>query len=294
MMKKFRYLFLFLSLSTLFCVNLFSQEATIISPNIQMQYFKNTDNMRILKTTLTCSSNSMELPLPGMEVSFFSGRDEKVLIAKILTDNQGVATLELKEDFSIKEGKDGLLNFSTELKGNDTIEAATSELTVKDLTLEMALTLEDTIRTVTVKAFTSDNGVDTPLSGETVNVYVPRMFSLLKIGELSLDDSGTASVEFPPGLPGDKEGNLTLIAKLADNTTYGNVEKQETLKWGLPTNYSVPITYRALWTKTAPIWMIYTLSVLLIGVRGHYLFAFISLIRIKRDAVKQAKTGHKI
>jgi len=294
MMKKFRYLFLFLSLSTLFCVNLFSQEATIISPNIQMQYFKNTDNMRILKTTLTCSSNSMELPLPGMEVSFFSGRDEKVLIAKILTDNQGVATLELNEDFSIKEGKDGLLNFSTEIKGNDTIEAATSELTVKDLTLEMALTLEDTIRTVTVKAFTSDNGVDTPLSGETVNVYVPRMFSLLKIGELSLDDSGTASVEFPPGLPGDKEGNLTLIAKLADNTTYGNVEKQETLKWGLPTNYSVPITYRALWTKTAPIWMIYTLSVLLIGVRGHYLFAFISLIRIKRDAVKQAKTGHKI
>ena len=291
MMKKLRYLFLFLSLSTLFCVNVFSQEETIISPDIKMQYFKNTDNMRILKTTLTYSANSMELPLPGMEVSFYSGKDKKVLIANIPTDNKGVATLELNEDFSIKKGKDGILNFSTEFKGNDTFEAATSEIDIKDVTLEMALTLEDTIRTVTVKAFTSYYGIDTPLSGEAVNIYVPRMFSLLTLGELTLDDSGTASVEFPLDLPGDKEGNLTLIAKLADNTTYGNVEKQETLKWGLPTNYSVPSTHRALWTKTAPIWMIYTLSVLLIGVWGHYLFAFISLIRIKRDAGKQAKTN---
>ena len=71
-----------------------------------------------------------------------------------------------------------------------------------------------------------------------------------------------ATIEFPSDLPGDKEGNLVIIAKIEENATYGNVEKRETIKWGLPTDYSVPVTHRALWTKIAPQWMIYTLSVL--------------------------------
>ena len=120
------------------------------------------------------------------------------------------------------------------------------------------------------------------------------MFSLLPVSELTLDETGKASVEFPSDMPGDKEGNLTILAKFEENPTFGNVEKRETLKWGVPTDYSVPKTHRALWTKTAPKWMIYTLSVLLAGVWGHYLFAFISLIRIKIEAKKKARQEYRI
>ena len=52
------------------------------------------------------------------------------------------------------------------------------------------------------------------------------MFSLLPIGELTLDDAGTATMEFPSDLPGDKEGNLVIIAKIEENATFGNVEKE--------------------------------------------------------------------
>jgi len=48
------------------------------------------------------------------------------------------------------------------------------------------------------------------------------------------------------------------------------------------------------WTKIAPKWMIYTLSVLLAGVWGHYLFAIISLIRIKIDAARKAKEEYRM
>jgi hypothetical protein len=61
----------------------------------------------------------------------------------------------------------------------------------------------------------------------------------------------------------------------------------------MPTDYSVPVTHRALWTKIAPRWMIYSLSVLLAGVWGHYLFAVISLIRIKIDARRKAKEEYR-
>jgi hypothetical protein len=294
MKKRLKYIFLFLSLLAVIPVNLLSQNSAEISPYTQLQYFKNTDDQRILQTTLTYSKNRMELPLPGMEVSFFTGTDPKVLVARLLTDDSGIARLELKNDTRLPINKDGMWSFRSEFKGNDTIEAGTSGITVKDVRLEMALTLVDTIKTITVKAFINESEKEKPVSGEVVKVYVPRMFSLLPISELTLDDSGTASVEFPSDLPGDKEGNVTIIAKFEENQTFGNVEKRETLKWGLPTDYSVPKTHRALWTKTAPKWMIYTLSILLTGVWGHYLFALISLIRIKRDATKLAKSEYKI
>ena len=283
-----------LSLLLFLSLNLFSQEVTLISPYISLQYFKNTDDQRVLQTTLTYSSNRMELPLPAMEVSFYTGADNKELIGTLLTDNKGIARLELRDDMKVNADRDEKWAFSSEFRGNDTIESGSSELTVKDVKLEMVLSVADTIKTITVKAYILENGKENPVSGEVVKVYVPRMFSLLPISELTLDESGIATVDFPSDLPGDKEGNLTLIAKFEENETFGNVEKRETLLWGTPTDYSVPVTHRALWTKIAPRWMIYTLSILLTGVWGHYLFALISLIRIRNDAKKEAKKEYRI
>jgi hypothetical protein len=285
---------LLLSLLPVFSNRSFSQEVTLISPYFQLQYFKNTDGQRILQTTVTYSKNRMELPLEAMEISFFTGRDQKELIGTVLTDNKGVARVELGNNTKLRTGSDGMWAFSSNFKGNDTIEAGTAEIAIKDVRLDLLLTKVDSIRTLTVKAFVNENGTEKPVSGEVVKVYVPRMFSNLQISELTLDDKGTATVEFPSDLPGDKDGKLTIISKFEENATFGNVEKREELNWGLPTDYSVPKTHRALWTKTAPKWMIYTLSVLLIGVWGHYLFALISLIRIKTDAKRVAKEEYKV
>jgi hypothetical protein len=294
MKKKSIYRILFLSLLTLLSLQLQSQESKKINPYVTLQYFKDSNGKRILQTTLSYSKNRMELPLPDMEVGFYTGADQTLLLTKVTTDNKGIARFELSDDMKPGKGADGMWAFSSEFKGNDTIEGGISEAAVMDLRLEMTLSEADSIKTVTVNAFTSDGSNENPVSGETVTVYVPRMFSLLPIGELTLDDAGTASIEFPSDLPGDKEGNLVILAKIEENATYGNVEKREIIKWGLPTDYSVPVTHRALWTKIAPRWMIYSLSILLAGVWGHYLFAIISLIRIKLDANRKAKEEYRI
>jgi len=231
----------------------------------------------------------MELPLQGMEISFYSAGTEKVLLGTVVTDNKGEAKLGLTDEMKIAADGEGKWPFNSEYKGNDTIEAVSADLSVKDVTLAVSYTEPDSIKTISVKAYTTDRGKEVPVSGELVLVYVPRMFSLLPIGEITLDETGNGSLEFPSDLPGDKEGSLTIITKFEENENFGNVEKLETLKWGVPTEYSVPTTHRALWTKTAPKWMIYTLSILLAGVWGHYLFAIISLIRIRLNAKKQEK-----
>jgi hypothetical protein len=292
MKKKLINKVLFISLLLISSQAIQAQTAAI-NPVFALKYFRNTDDKRIIQAEITYTSEKETHPLTGAEISLLNGSDGKTIIGKSITDDKGVARFEINSDLKLKAGKDGMLSFITEFSGNDTIAKASSEITVRDLKMELTLSEADSIKSVSVKAFSTDGVSEIPVTGETVKIYVPRMFSLLPIGDLTLDDSGTASIEFPSDLPGDKEGNLVIIAKIEDNSTYGTIEKRETLKWGIPTDYSVPVTHRALWTSIAPRWMIYSLSVLLAGVWAHYMFAIISLIRIKIDAKKQAEKEYR-
>jgi hypothetical protein len=281
-----------LSILILFSVQAFPQEKTMISPSLQLQYFKNTDDHGFLQTILTYSKNRMEIPLSGMEISFYKGT-KKELLGSVTTDNKGIARLALGTDLKLPLENNGAWIFSSEYKGNDTITPGNAGINIKDVRLEMTLSLADSIKTISIAAFVNEKGKDTPVSGEVVKIYVPRMFSLLPIGEVTLDEKGTGSIEFPADLPGDKDGNLTIISKFEENEKFGNVEKDSQIKWGTPTVYTESSAHRALWTKTPPRWMIITLSILLAGVWGHYLFAILSLLRIKIDAKRLAKKEYR-
>ncbi len=281
-----------LSILFLFSVQAFPQDKTMISPSLQLQYFKNTDDHSVLQTVLTYSKNRMEIPLAGMEISFYKGT-KKELLGSVTTDNKGIARFALGSDLKLPLENNGAWTFSSEYKGNDTITTGNADINIKDVRLEMTLSLADSIKTISVAAFVNEKGKDTPVSGEVVKIYVPRMFSLLPVGEVTLDEKGTGSIEFPADLPGDKDGNLTIISKFEENEKFGNVEKDSQIKWGTPTVYTESSAHRALWTKTPPRWMIITLSILLVGVWGHYLFAIISLLRIKIDARRLAKKEYR-
>jgi hypothetical protein len=95
----------------------------------------------------------------------------------------GVARLELPQDQDLPVNNEGLWIFRTEFSGNDTIEAVVSDLSIKDVKLEMVLSEADSVKTITITAFTPGNDGDKPVSEEVVMIYVPRMFSLLPVGE---------------------------------------------------------------------------------------------------------------
>ena len=289
MKRSISILFTSLLLIAVISVPLFSQDKSIISPYISLQYFKNAEDHRYLQTTLTYSSNRMEIPLSGMEIAFYTGHDGKELLGTSLTNEKGIATFDLPGNSSLPEDSDGRWAFHTDFTGNDTIETVSADLLISDVKLEMILSEVDSVKTISLSAFRSENNKDVPVAGEIVMVYVPRMFSLLPVVEATLDDNGKAYSEFPSDLPGDAGGNITVISKFEEHPDFGNVERRVVIKWGVPSVNSSPSAHRALWTKTPPWWMIITLSILLTGVWGHYMFAVISLIRIKRESKKQKK-----
>jgi hypothetical protein len=279
--------------SVLFSASLQAQDKSPVRSSILLQYVSINEE-RTLQATLTYSGATGDVPLKGAEI-VFRGIDKTNPLGTVSTDENGIARYTFGANAKLFDEKSGSGQFSSEFKGKDTIDASSAEISIKEVTLEMTLSLVDTVKTINIAAYTLDNGVKVPVKAEVVNVFVPRMFSNLPVADVTLDEKGTARLEFPSDIPGDKEGNLPIVARFTENPVFGTVGRSITEKWGVPNTYSFPAAHRALWTKTPPRWMIITLSVLLTGVWGHYMFAVISLILIRIDAKrKKAKDEYKL
>jgi hypothetical protein len=101
-----------------------------------------------------------------------------------------------------------------------------------------------------------------------------------------LDDQGRFTFEFPANLPGEADGTIHIIARIEENEQYANIETTRSYAWGVPSVVAVSGAQRTLWTEIAPMWMIVTLTILLSGVWGHYIYVIIQLILINRESKK--------
>lgn len=81
------------------------------------------------------------------------------------------------------------------------------------------------------KAVVTSDGM--PVKETEVHFYVKRMYSLLPIEKaVETDTAGEATMLFPLDLPGDKNGNLIVVAKIEDDDNFGTVDVEAPVKWG--------------------------------------------------------------
>jgi hypothetical protein len=157
-------------------------------------------------------------------------------------------------------------------------------VTVKDLHLKLDLVEIDSVKTVSIKAFTLDSlGVETPVSDTGVIISVEAMFSKMILAEDYISD-GEFEFEFPDDLPGDVNGELTVFAVIEDHDEFGNVIQKQTANWGTYDKVARDDKY-ALWANLAPLWMYIVLSIMLLGVWANYIYTIINLYRIKKDGI---------
>ena len=266
-------------------------EAGPVEPVMEMNYLKDTDGRVNLRSSMVNYVNRLPVPLPGLQIDFYAGEDSLVSLGSVSTDEEGLALLTLAKGLDLPAGEDGSVRYFAEYTGTGDILPAESEVYVSDVNLEMSLDLVDSVKTVSLRAYTLVDGEEVPVAEEDVYVYVKRMFSDLPIGEDFLDENGEYITEIPNDIPGNANGDLEVIARFNDHYLFGTVEKRETVQWGIPTEYDFEVTRRTLWTQIAPLWMIITLSVLLAGVWGHYIYVVIQLFRLKRLARKEDQTS---
>jgi hypothetical protein len=274
--------FLMVTLMALISVTgIMAQDTLISSTRIQAAYYKDQDGMERIAAKLLIKAERYE-PFANAELQFFAVSDtSNVLLEKITTNDKGEAVYMLKAEDKGYTDSTGLMSFVVEYAGSPTTNDASKDLQVKAAYLKVSFFQEDTSKFISVEAF--EKGSDDspiPIAETEVGLYVKGTFSYFNIAKEVTTPDGKLIVPFPVQMPGDTAGVITIVAKIEDNDVYGNVEAWGEINWARRVPLAVEAR-RGLGDTDAPLWMVYTLIVLLSAVWLHYAYVIFLIVKIK-------------
>lgn len=262
----------------------------LISPSAEFISIQKADNSIDLKAIFKAKIKGGFIKLAGLKIDFSLVSDSSSKeLGSAYTDDRGVALFNCKAA-DVLTDKEGKMHFKASFAGDKKVEAATEEVTVKKAMLQIVPVKEDSIFSVQVKLVDISSGKEVPVPDADLGIFVTRLFNPLKVGEGKTDSSGLVSVEVPNDLPGDDKGNITLLARLDDNETYGNLEASVTQQWGIPVSDELKELPRALWSTHPPMWMLVTFVILISVVWGHYIVIIYELFRLRKEEKQAART----
>jgi hypothetical protein len=263
-----------------------------VTTNLALSYLSTSNDSVLLTATLGYRNDSGSYALQNAGIEFLAKAGEKtVSLGKANTDGEGNALFKAPVNCGLTRDKSGAFQYLARFAGKGKYEASDADFTAKPAKITITFSTDDSVKTIHIAAVQVEaDGSVKPVQKEKVLICVPRLYSLLKIGEVALEDDGTCKLEYPGRLVGDSLGNLTVLARIEESDAFGNVQGTGTVQWGIPKHLITPEKFtRELWTPIAPIWMIITLIIMLTGVWAHYIYAVIQLIKIKRLS-KEKKT----
>ena len=133
---------------------------------------------------------------------------------------------------------------------------------------------------VSVKVIAKEKTGTVVLKDAEVILFAKRYFGKLKLDKpMRTNEQGIATFQYPVDLPGDKLGNVELIAKVNDEN-YGELESSTKFKIAVPTDKPSLTEKRAIWNVLvkAPIWLIITYSTGVLVFLGFLLYLVLNLL----------------
>ena len=255
----------------------------LIAPALTFTAVQKGHNSYELKVSLKAKVNGQFYNLYKMKLQFLAiAGDQETQLGTAITDGSGKAVFSFTND-TLPVDAEGKLSFKAVFAGNKSMEAAEETVSFKKASLEITPVKEDSLYSVQVRLSAMENGEAVPVKDVTVGIFVRRQFLPQKIGEGTTDENGEAVIEFPQGIPGDAKGNLTILGRVDENESYGNLETAAVQPWGVKVSDAAIEQPRALWSSHPPLWMLITFVVLMVAVWGHYLVIVYELFRLRKE-----------
>lgn len=261
-----------------------------VTPKITATYSRLSDGTMRISIALSARQNDKRVNIPDAELQILAQNDEgKTPLGSVVTNPLGKASLDIAPGTTLPKDQDGY-TFMVIFGGNTKLDKASQNIHVTEAFLEISLNEKDTIKTITARVFKlNEKGEKVVVPDVPVEFNVKRLFCLYPVGNEKTDSSGLCSTEFPSTMPGDRNGKVTIVVRMPDNETFGTVEASKDINWGKPLVYEMkPI--RGLGDTDAPLWMVYTLLVLLTGVWLHVVYIIVLVIRINIIGKKAIKS----
>lgn len=264
-----------------------------VNSRLDATYVKLTDGTKKFSVSLSASVDDKRVYIENGTVQVTAGDGTgKIALGTMVTNWKGKASLDVKPGISVPLDKEGYYTFELKFDGNQKFAPSAKSVHVKDLILELTFSDKDSAKSAkaTVYSF-NQKGVRTALQDIPVEFSIKRLFCLYKFGGEKTDSTGSCAADFPKNMKGDVNGKMTVVAKVLDNDTYGNVETYKEFTGAEPLVLE-PRPRRGLGDTDAPLWMVYTLLVLLSGVWIHVIYVIGLVIRINIKGKRELrKTG---
>lgn len=261
------------------------EEPEMIDLDLTFSLQKLHDGARTLSIKAGSRVDKEFIAAEGITINFYGDNfGEEELIGTVTTDEYGKAIHRLEPGIKLPV-MDSMGNYYliARFDGDDKYFETEVEIEAVEGFIEMTIDEEDGLKNIMVKVYGFvEEGEEVPVEWASVSLYVPRLFSMLKVKEEFTDEEGKAYFEFPDDIPGDALGNLEIYARF-EGDEFGMLESKTEKLWGIPMAIDAEVNVRALWSNHAPIWMIITLTILILGVWGHYAFVVLNLRKIRRD-----------
>jgi hypothetical protein len=268
------------SLSMILCIIISCQAIAQIPVEAELTYNKLADNTITLSATI--SDTEEYDPVSNLDIEFISRIDTtKLSLGKATTNEEGLAILK-GVPFSrllLNDAHQFFLSFVVP-NPKDYVEKA-KEIAFQEVGLKIDFKEIDSIKqiVVTVASWDEEGNVIAIEEAEAY-LYVPRLFSLLPIGYIYTEEGGIGMKKFPTDLPGGVNGEMTIVAQLEDHEKYGNVAIDNSINWGLVNSVESTGKQRELWSPEAPLWMLITFIILMVGVWFHYGWIVFNMFKI--------------
>ncbi len=272
----------------LLCTNGIAQQIDLSNYSMRFVFktVKQADNSRLLEVSFigfNDADRKDKLPVFGAEIQFLNVlNDEEIILGSSKTSKEGTAQLILLENQKYATDEQGYINLKARFNSTDALSIEEADIMVKDLHLDLNLSEIDSVKTVTLTAFTINSlGDKIPVSDLDVIINLNTMLSKMNINEGTIID-GTYTFEMTESFSGNTKGELTISSIIEENDEYGNIIQEKKVQWGT-INKQVKFNDHSLWTKAAPIWMYVLLSILLLGVYINFIYTIVNLVKIKRE-----------
>jgi len=273
--------------------------------SVNIHHFAVNNSFQYLMVETKIKVNERWKPLKGQVLQLYLDSNKaQNLITKVQTDSDGKAKAIIPPELkSIWDANSSTHKFIAVTEGTFKEEETTTESEITKAKILIDTSNSDGTRTVNVQVLKFENDNWVPAKDVDVKIGINRLGGNLKIGDeetYTTDSLGRVAGEFKrDSLPGDKKGDLILVATVEDNDQLGSLSIEKTVPWGL---YVKPVNNfgeRALWAARgkAPVWlmfMAYSIIAAVWGVIVYLIFQIIKISRLGKEEVTQKEKRNRV
>ena len=284
---NFRYVFLtVLSVFLLgsFSQELYAQDGKKNTVRLTVDYTKIMDGESYLDIKTRARINKVNTTVPNIDLKIINElEDEEIDLGTTKTNMNGVSRFVIKDFNTLKPDSTNTYNIVVSFKGNDAFKRAKKSLAFKDANISAKIVTQDSINSIT--ATLTDGSSSEPITEESLNVQVDRLFRALPIGEEFnfTDENGTILVPIEEGIPG-VDGILTFEVILNESDDYGTVKAIVKAPIGTPIVDESTFDDRTMWSprNKTPLFLLIFPNLLILGMWGLIVYLFFNLYKISK------------